>query len=175
MADAGKTASKVTTWISANWKGLAITGALIISTVAAITLYNKIFKKPPPGGNAPGVDNPKQNPADAAAASRMFDEVKARLPKPELFYKTLADSLQQYLQTNHFVWTSNIYKAYFEELNNDEFIALIYFWGYREYCGGFWQNSMTERYGSLIVAIQDRDTTSDFNLIKSKFSSTGLI
>jgi hypothetical protein len=170
------TESKYTTWISSNWKGVAISTGLAGGTVLIILLYKKFFGAP--GGNAPSVSNPKQDPVEVQRSASMFSNIEKLLPKDQLYYKSIADSLQAYLQSTTFYFSSDIFEKYFKDLSDAEFIAVSYFWGNREYTGSFWNNpfqGIDDKYGSLTESLKARCYDTDYQKIASKFSSTGII
>ncbi len=170
-------ANAATDWIQKNGKGLAVGIALLtILTVVCLTIYKLFFKKQ--GGTAPGVSNPKEDPYEASRAQAAYNQVAATLTKDPLYYKSLADSLQGYLQTTTFFFSSDVFDKYFKDLAANEFIALYYYWGTREYSGSFWSNpfqGVDDKYGSLTEALKARCFEADYDKIKNQFASTGLI
>lgn len=169
-------ANATTEWFKANWKGLSIALALIaVLTVVILTIY-RIFRKP--GSNQPGVSNPATVPYETSRVQNAYNQVAATLPKDSLYYKDLADSLQGYLQSTTFFIYSDVYDKYFKDLAENEFIAIYYYWGTREYTGSFWSNpfqGIDDKFGSLTEALKARCFEADFKKIQTQFSSTGLI
>lgn len=169
-------ANEATEWIKKNGKGLVIWIAILsIVSVVIIGIY-KLFKKT--GGSSPGVSNPSQDPYEVSRAQDAYNQVAASLPKDSLYYKSLADSLQGYLQTTTFFWSSDVFDRYFKDLSANEFIALYYYWGNREYTGSVWSNpfqGIDDKYGSLTEALKARCYDADYKKIQNQFFSTGLI
>lgn len=171
-------AADVTTWFQKNAKGVLIT-TVIAGVVIAIglTLY-KIFGKPK-GTGAPDVSNPETTKAELDRMTAIYQQYKPALTKDELYYKSIADSLQAYLQSTTFYFSSDVFGLYFADLDVAAFVAVYYFWGpSREYTGSWFNNpfqGIGDKFGNLTEALKARITTADFQKIQQKFQTTGLI
>lgn len=151
---------------------------LVLSVLLFIVAKYFIFNKKG-GSNAPDVSNPNADKPTVDRMTTIYLAYKSALTHDDLFYKGMADSIQSYLQSTTFFFSSDLYGRYFKDLTPADFVAVWYFWGpKREYSGSFLSNpfqGIDDKYGDLVQALKARCYPSDFNQIQERFKTTGLI